>query len=149
MIKYIGGALLIAVGWIMGQSINGIYKERVKVIERFRNFVAFCESEISFFKTEMCSVIDKFREEGNKYDDLIFDPDKKSFLRSKGTTKAISDFFSQITLLDAENQKYFFADTKNKIQQILETGQKDVELKGQMAKKLLPILAIGIFILTL
>ena len=149
MIKYIGGALLIVLGWIVGQSIFFIYKDRVSLLERFSRFVSFTESEISFFRTELSTIIDKFKEKDNRYDEMIFTENKKSFVKNKMITETINGFFDQMTRLDAENQKYFFSETKNNISQWLEKGKKDVEIKGQMAKKLLPILALGIFILLL
>ena len=149
MIKYIGGALLIVLGWIVGQSIFFIYKDRVSLLERFSRFVSFTESEISFFRTELSTIIDKFKEKDNRYDEMIFTENKKSFVKNKMITETINGFFDQMTRLDAENQKYFFSETKNNILQWLEKGKRDVEIKGQMAKKLLPILALGIFILLL
>ena len=149
MIKYIGGALLIAAGWILGNTFFTIYRDRVEMLDRFQAFLSYSENEISFFKTEMKAIIEKFRKNADKYDDLIFDKEKRSFIKNKELSSTINTFFERVTLLDSENHKYFYTETKNNVAILKEKAVKDIEIKGKMAKRLLPILAVGIFILTL
>lgn len=149
IIKYIGGAVLVAIGWITGESICLIFKQRSATLERFKSFVLFCENEVTFFKTEMNMIIDKFREEKNKYDELLFDTNNKDFIITKELRVFINDFFSQVVRLDTENQKYYFAEVKRRIETFQNKARSEEKIKGQTLKKLLPILALGIFILTL
>ena len=149
MIKYIGGALIVACGWLIGRSLYSIYSDRKKIIERIESFVLFCESEIVYGKTEFLQIIDKFKQNENKFDKYIFRTENNSFYLTKETKDFLQDFTEKITSLDFETQKKYFVEAKQKIKNLEEKAEKDVLLKGRIFKRLLPVIAIGIFILLL
>ena len=105
MIKYIGGALFVAAGWLLGNSLYSVYEDRIYILERFRDFILYCESEITFYKTEMDIIIDKFRDRTNKFDEIIFNEKNKNIAVSSETSKLIKNFFCRIRTLDSESQK--------------------------------------------
>ena len=148
MIKYIAGACIISAGVIVGNSINLIYKDRICVLKRFYDFVMFCENEINFYKTEMCTIIEKFRENSHKFDKIIFEKEN-TFLIKGENALMIKNFFRQITELDSDSQKYYFSDIKTKTKRLIEEAEKDANVNGKMFKRLTPILALGITVLTL
>lgn len=149
MLKYIGGALFVAAGWLLGNSIQAVYSDRVGLLERFRDFVRYCESEINYYKTTMSDIVDKFTDKNNKFDAIIFAVDNKSLLETKETSEMIRGYFNGVKTLDSESQKGFFAETLLKTDRAIENAKRDLAIKGKMLKKLAPIAAIGIFILTL
>lgn len=149
MLKYLGGALFVAAGWLLGNSIQSVYSDRIALLERFRDFVRYCESEINYYKTAMDDIIDKFTDKNNKYDAILFDSYNKNLLVSKETAETIKGYFIGIKTLDSESQKGFFSETLMKTDRLIENAKRDLNVKGKMLKKLAPIAAIGIFILTL
>ena len=149
MIKYIGGALFVAAGWLLGNSLYSVYEDRIYILERFRDFILYCESEITFYKTEMDIIIDKFRDRTNKLDEIIFNEKNKNIAVSSETSKLIKNFFCRIRTLDSESQKGYFSEIQIEVNSLIEKATKELNLKGKMLKRLTPIAAIGIFILTL
>ena len=149
MIKYIGGALFVAAGWLLGISLYSVYEDRINILERFRDFILYCESEITFYKTEMDIIIDKFRDRTNKFDEIIFNEKNKNIAVSSETSKLIKNFFCRIRTLDSESQKGYFSEIQIEVNSLIEKATKELNLKGKMLKRLTPIAAIGIFILTL
>ena len=149
IIKLIGAAIIISAGIVLGNTLHNIYVERIKILERFMSFVIFCESEIEYYKSEMNDIIEKFRDIKFKYDDYIFNKNKKSFFITDENKKNIDIFFIDILTLDSNTQKYFFSKTKNEFTVALDKAQKDLALKGKMFKKLIPIATVGIVILIL
>lgn len=149
MIKYIGGALFVAAGWLLGNSLYSVYEDRIYILERFRDFILYCESEITFYKTEMDIIIDKFRDRTNKFDEIIFNEKNKNIAVSSETSKLIKNFFCRIRTLDSESQKGYFSEIQIEVNSLIEKATKDLNVKGKMLKRLTPIAAIGIFILTL
>lgn len=149
MIKYIGGALFVAAGWLLGNSLYSVYEDRINILERFRDFILYCESEITFYKTEMDIIIDKFRDRTNKFDEIIFNEKNKNIAVSSETSKLIKNFFCRIRTLDSESQKGYFSEIQIEVNSLIEKATKELNVKGKMLKRLTPIAAIGIFILTL
>lgn len=149
MIKYIGGALFVAAGWLLGNSLYSVYEDRIYILERFRDFILYCESEITFYKTEMDIIIDKFRDRTNKFDEIIFNEKNKNIAVSSETSKLIKNFFCRIRTLDSESQKGYFSEIQIEVNSLIEKATKELNVKGKMLKRLTPIAAIGIFILTL
>lgn len=149
MIKYIGGALFVAAGWLLGNSLYSVYEDRINILERFRDFILYCESEITFYKTEMDIIIDKFRDRTNKFDEIIFNEKNKNIAVSSETSKLIKNFFCRIRTLDSESQKGYFSEIQIEVNSLIEKATKELNIKGKMLKRLTPIAAIGIFILTL
>ncbi len=149
MIKYIGGALFVAAGWLLGNSLYSVYEDRIYILERFRDFILYCESEITFYKTEMDIIIDKFRDRTNKLDEIIFNEKNKNIAVSSETSKLIKNFFCRIRTLDSESQKGYFSEIQIEVNSLIEKATKELNVKGKMLKRLTPIAAIGIFILTL
>lgn len=149
MIKYIGGALFVAAGWLLGNSLYSVYEDRIYILERFRDFILYCESEITFYKTEMDIIIDKFRDRTNKFDEIIFNEKNKNIAVSSETSKLIKNFFCRIRTLDSESQKGYFSEIQIEVNSLIEKATKELNIKGKMLKRLTPIAAIGIFILTL
>lgn len=149
MIKYIGGALFVAAGWLLGNSLYSVYEDRIYILGRFRDFILYCESEITFYKTEMDIIIDKFRDRTNKFDEIIFNEKNKNIAVSSETSKLIKNFFCRIRTLDSESQKGYFSEIQIEVNSLIEKATKELNVKGKMLKRLTPIAAIGIFILTL
>ena len=149
MLKYIGGAMFVAAGWLLGNSIQAVYSDSVGLLERFRDFVRYCESEISYYKTAMSDIIDKFTDKNNKYDAIIFAAESKSLLMTKETSEMIKGFFNGVRTLDSDSQKCFFAEILLRTDRATENAKRDLAIKGKMLKRLAPVAAIGIFILTL
>lgn len=149
MIKYIGGALFVSAGWLLGNSLYSVYEDRIYILERFRDFILYCESEITFYKTEMDIIIDKFRDRTNKFDEIIFNEKNKNIAVSSETSKLIKNFFCRIRTLDSESQKGYFSEIQIEVNSLIEKATKELNVKGKMLKRLTPIAAIGIFILTL
>ena len=140
---------MIACGWLIGNSLSSIYRERQNLLERFNTFLLFCESEITYEKEELSTIIDKFLQEKNKFDSYIFNRNYIGIYMEKPTRTFINTFLDKISILDSETQKKYFAEAKNQIS-IMETNAlKKVNTQGKMMKKLIPVIAIGLFILTL
>lgn len=150
MIKYIGGALLVATGWLLGNAVCSVYSDRIQVLDRFREFVLFCESEINYYKTDMNAIIEKFiAASQSKYDENIFsDKFAKKFI-SKDCLCLMQSFPEKVRTLDSESLRGYIKQTLGEISFQKEKAVKNYEIKGKMIKKLLPIAAVGIFILTL
>ena len=150
MIKYIGGALLVATGWLLGKSLCSVYSDRIVVLERFYEFVTYCESEINYYKTDMDAIIEKIRTVSpSKYDKILFENDAKKTFIPKECQLVITTFPEKVRSMDSESLRGFLKETQNEVTRQKEKAKRDYEIKGKMMKKLLPIAAVGIFILTL
>lgn len=148
MLKFIAGGMLVVGGYALGNSIKKIYEDRICVLERFLDFLIYCESEITFYKNEFSIIIKNFKKEENKYDKYIFNG-KTSFIFTKKNKIVIDKFFTDIGKFDMETQMKKITDIKNIIIKAINQANNDLLLKGNTYKKLSPIIALGIFILLL
>ncbi len=150
MVKYIGGALLVATGWLLGNSLCSVYADRIHILDRFHEFVLFCESEINYYKSDMDVIIEKFRKNSpSKYDEYIFSDSLKKRFTFNARFAVVHNFTEKVRSMDSDSLRGFLAETINEITKQKEKATLDYEVKGKMLKKLLPIAAVGIFILTL
>ena len=140
---------MIICGWFTGNSLYSVYADRMRLLDRFKAFLLFCESEITYEKTELATIIERFRQDSNPYDSYIFDRDYNGIHVSKPIRTCINTFLDKISILDSETQKKFFFEVKNTVSVLETSGNKQINSQGKMLKKLLPVIAIGIFILTL
>ncbi len=157
--NFLAGVLILIACCYGGYGIDNFYKCKLTTIKDFLSFINFTLTEISYLKTSMPNVIEKYHKNYpsklSKALKTIENPqtaDNQSininFLSENEKTLILS-FIRDITRLDMAGHKAYIEDYKHKVNKITQELEKDMRTKGNLAKKLAPLLGLGIMIVIL
>jgi len=159
MLHIVAGVLIIASSVFLGYSVKNMYDLRCKIADEFFRFINFAQSEISFYRTDLKQLIEKFAEENiNELAEILTSlpepqnvkaEDIKSLHTAFSTKKLIAEFLRGISSLDKGSLDAHVETFKNYCQQDIAVLKNDVEFKGKTFKKLSPLLGIAVLILIL
>ena len=145
----VAGVLILIASAAIGAAINNMYLARVKTAEELYKYVVFSQSEISFFRTEIVAMNEKYAS-GSGNDDF------KKLLNgtsaggaAQSTAKLFNDFTWGLSKLDLSSQKEFTDTYLGFVNDEIAALKKDSEVKGKLFKRLSPVLGVAIFILVL
>lgn len=146
--KAIAGALIFAAFVILGFSLNDGYRKRVVFLNDFIKFINFSKGEIDYYQIELSDLIDKFCENNDsEFCRLLRENDKNSF--GKTEEKLLVEYINGISSLDRASLADFINYTLEKAEKELTLAENNVRLKGNMYKKLLPLVGLGLFIVVM
>lgn len=157
MLRMILGIIIFLFSIYVGILIKRNYQSRNKILEEIMDFVAFVQGEIAFFGTQINELIAKYNTlENNLLTKVLKDihiPDNCSaeayaspYLSEKNRI-LLSEFISNLTKLNSYSQKEYISNFKNKILQEMNISKQEVESKGDIYKKLSPIVGLAIAII--
>jgi len=157
MIRLILGIIIFLLSIYVGILIKRSYQNKNKILEEILDFVAFLQGEIAFFGTQINELIAKYCVlENNLLTKVLINvhiPDKCStdvyispFLSEKNRN-LLSEFINNLTKLNSYSQKEYINNFKNKILQEINISKQEVESKGDIYKKLSPIVGLAIAII--
>ena len=153
----LAGSLIFLSLTYIGFGIENYYKMKVQVFYEFLDFIDFANNEISYLKTDIISLIKKFHTNySSKFSESLLkieNPNKFSienyniFYLSNNEKQMIITFIQDTTKIDFIGQKQYFESYKNKTKKHINKIEEDKNIKGGLAKKLAPLLGIGILII--
>lgn len=157
MLRLILGIIIFLFSIYIGILIKRNYQNKNKILEEILDFVAFVQGEITFFGTQINDLIAKYcSSENNLLTKALINihiPDKclaenynSSYLSEKNKN-LLSEFIINLTKLNSYSQKEYIANFKNKILQEINVSKQEVESKGDIYKKLSPIIGLAIAII--
>lgn len=154
--NFVAGILIVIAFTYIGIGIDNFYKTKINILNEFCEFIQFAQSEICYLKTNIIEVTKKYNsiygsrlsialnEIKNpveiKAEDLrlvMFTPKEKQLFVT---------FIQEISRLDSDRQKAYAIEYKKNVKEHIESMQKEEQTKGKLAKKLAPLLGLGIMI---
>ncbi|NLL56846.1 MAG: hypothetical protein GX242_06510 [Clostridiales bacterium] len=147
MYSIIAGILIFASSIYICIAINNIYKSRCDYLMEIPRFINFCDGEIAFYKLTIEELYQKYSE--NYPNSLII----KSIISAQDNInfskeqKIVEQIIEGIKTLDRQSHKAFFHSMTDMVNLEIERAVNEVNVKGKMAKRLSPLLGLGILIL--
>lgn len=155
----LAGVLLFICCTYIGIGIERAFKLRIDFLKELSCFLSYFESEILHLKTDIPSIFDKYiAAYGGKLSEVlknVSDPtalkidDIKIAYLSAQDKQWVVDFLFGISQMSIEGQDGFLQAKRNELEKYLSDGEKDHTMKGKLAKKLAPVLGIGIMIIVM
>lgn len=152
----IGGALLFALTYV-GFGIERFYKERVKLFKEFEAFTEKAAREISFLRTDIVKLTENAAESGTVLGKLMgkiiadiksgVNPVIDSVYLSKDEAAIITGFFAGLSRCDYAAGDALCGKTLGDVRECLKKSEKQKKERGELIKKLLILLGVGILIL--
>ncbi len=144
----VAGVLILIASTILGISINNMYLARVKIAEELYKYVGFTQSEISFFRTGITEMNEKYAKT-NKNDFTRLLSGGMVHNVAQSTVKLLNDFTDGLAKLDLASQKDFTNTYLSFVNEEIAALKKESEVKGKLFKRLSPVLGIAVFIMVL
>lgn len=156
--NFVAGILIVIACTYIGIGIDGYYKAKIAVLNEFVDFIGFACAEISFMKTGIADLLAKYASKGTKLSEAlagIKNPNELQFgmqtlvCLTASEKQLITDFIKGIATLDNSSQKAFAEQCKVRLTEYLGNLEKQRGAKGMLAKKLAPLVGLGIMIIIL
>lgn len=149
MYSIVGGILIFACSIYIGVAINNIYKTRCEILSEIPRFINFCDGEIAFYKLRMEEIFAKYT---SMYPDSLImkcinNPSEN--INYKKELALIQQITDGIKTLDRSSHKAFFASMRDTVDSLTKKATRDADTIGKMAKRLAPLMGLGILILLL
>jgi hypothetical protein len=147
MYSIIAGILIFASSIYIGTAINNIYKNRCDFLMEIPRFINFCDGEIAFYKLTIEELQEKYSQlhPNSLIIKCINNPKDNINLRKEMII--IEQITDGIKLLDRQSHKAFFSSMLETVNLEIKRAINDANVKGKMAKRLSPLLGLGILIL--
>ncbi len=157
MLRLILGIIIFLFSIYVGIIIKRNYQNKDKILEEILDFATFVQGEIAFFGTQINELIAKYcKSENNLLTKVLTNvhiPDKCTkedyvcpYLNEKNKN-LLSEFIINLTKLNSYSQKEYITNFKNKILQEIKISKQEVESKGDIYKKLSPVVGLAIAII--
>jgi hypothetical protein len=147
MYSVIGGILIFISSIYIGMSISNIYKHRCELLQELPIFINFCDGEIAFYKLTIEEIFEKYQ---------LLHPDSllmlcinhpKENINYKNVITLLNGLTDGLKTLDRQSHKAFFETQRNNISVEIDKAVKDANIRGNMAKRLTPLIGLCILIL--
>lgn len=147
MYSIIAGILIFASSIYIGIAINNIYKTRCDFLLEIPRFINFCDGEIAFYKLTIEELKEKYSSLHPNSMIIKYMNNPKDNINLKREMNMIEQITDGIKLLDRQSHKAFFSSMLETVNLETERAIGDANVKGKMAKRLSPLLGLGILIL--
>lgn len=154
--NFVAGILIVIAFTYIGIGIDNFYKTKIAILSEFCEFIQFAQSEICYLKTNIIDVTKKYNLLTSTKLSLAFTEIKNPVLVkpedihmamfSAKEKQLFITFIQEISRLDSDRQKAYAVDYQKRIKDYITTLQKEEDTKGKLAKKLAPLLGLGIMI---
>ncbi|HKL73979.1 MAG TPA: hypothetical protein VJ903_03710 [Clostridia bacterium] len=147
MYSIIGGILIFGVSIYIGFAINNIYKSRCDFLYEIPLFINFCDGEIAFYNLTIEEIVEKYSQVYPNSLIMKCINNQNDNINYKNELNLIQTITEGIKSLDRQSHKAFFTSLRETVALETEKAVKDASIRGNMAKRLSPLLGLGILIL--
>ena len=151
MIKIILAIVVVLLLGYLGYGFEKYYKTRLKILNDYNKFLIFTEQETAFLKSSVTELIERFEYSSTKLKEILTKISNGEVIDciylNKDITNAIKRFLDELSKAD-----YYFKDkvilgAKNNVLELIKQAEKDQTQKGEMGRKLIILLGIGLIIM--
>ncbi len=156
--NFVAGILIVVACTYIGIGIDGYYKSKIAVLREFQDFIGFAMAEICFMKTDICGLLAKYAERQTKLSEVLIVIKNPHECAQNGLPlvcltssekQLITDFIKGIATLDINSQKAYAEQYTAKVCAYVDSLEQARNTKGKLAKKLAPLIGLGIMIIIL
>ena len=151
MIKIVLAIVIVVLLGYIGYGIEKYYKTRLKILLDYKNFIAFVRRETDFFKSNVEELIEKYDYSTEYLKALLTrvinneNYDRK-FLSKEECTK-IQSFVTELSKADYYFKNVVIKNAEELVNQMINLAEKEKIQKGELGRKLIILLGIGLIIL--
>ena len=142
----LAGTLIFIACTYIGIGIDNFYKTKVKILGEFIEFIDFTLTEINYLKTDMLAIIKKYNHtRSTKLSNALKSLNNPlnarcenfsiSYLTYEDKQQIIS-FIKDIARLDADGQKVYVEEYKQRVNSYIKYINAEQSVKGKLAKSL-------------
>ena len=151
MIKIVLAIVIVVLLGYIGYGIEKYYKTRLKILLDYKNFIAFVRRETDFFKSNVEELIEKYDYSTEYLKALLTrvinneNYDRK-FLSKEESIK-IQSFITELSKADYYFKNVVINNAEELVNQMINLAEKEKIQKGELGRKLIILLGIGLIIL--
>lgn len=151
MIKIVLAIVIVVLLGYIGYGIEKYYKTRLKILLDYKNFIAFVRRETDFFKSNVEELIEKYDYSTEYLKALLTrvinneNYDRK-FLSKEESIK-IQNFVTELSKADYYFKNVVIKNAEELVNQMINLAEKEKIQKGELGRKLIILLGIGLIIL--
>ncbi len=154
MIKIILGIIITVLCGYIGLGIEKYYKNCLKIIDDYRNFIRFAERQTEFLKTginDLISSYDYNTDELKKIlDNIVLNENNIGVKYLHATTvNEICSFITELGKSDFVTKNTVIKNALDRAEKLLLEAEKDKKQKGELSRKLIIIGGIALVLLIL
>ena len=151
MIKIVLAIVIVVLLGYIGYGIEKYYKTRLKILFDYKNFIDFVRRETDFFKSNVEELIEKYDYSTEYLKALLTrvinneNYDRK-FLSKEESIK-IQSFVTELSKADYYFKNVVINNAEELVNQMINLAEKEKIQKGELGRKLIILLGIGLIIL--
>ena len=151
MIKIVLAIVIVVLLGYIGYGIEKYYKTRLKILFDYKNFIDFVRRETDFFKSNVEELIEKYDYSTEYLKALLTrvinneNYDRK-FLSKEESIK-IQSFITELSKADYYFKNVVIKNAEELVNQMINLAEKEKIQKGELGRKLIILLGIGLIIL--
>ncbi len=151
MIKIVLAIVIVVLLGYIGYGIEKYYKTRLKILFDYKNFIDFVRRETDFFKSNVEELIEKYDYSTEYLKALLTrvinneNYDRK-FLSKEESIK-IQSFVTELSKADYYFKNVVIKNAEELVNQMINLAEKEKIQKGELGRKLIILLGIGLIIL--
>lgn len=154
MIKIVLAIIIVVLVGYLGYGIEKFYKTRLKILLDYKNFIQYAERETVFLKTSVDELIDKFESGTEELKKILTcalgnGQEKDNKILNKECKREIVGFINELSKSDFLSIKNVIATASSKCNEMVSVAEKDKVQKGELSRKLVILLGIGLIIIIL
>ena len=153
MIKLAIAIIVVALLGYLGYGIERYYKKRIRILDDYQNFIRFVKRETEFLKSDLIELVKRYDYNTNELRETlnaILDKTdvKQTFLGTR-VVKEINDFLGELAKADYYFKNQVIKNAEEIAENLLMQAKQDKSQKGELGRKLLILLGIGLIIIIL
>lgn len=151
MIKIVLSIIVVVLLGYLGYGIEKYYKIRLKILNDYKNFINYVSRETDFYKSNLIELIDKYEYNSRHLKDLLVsirdDTKIDNIFLNKSIISNINSFIRKLSIADYYFKNTIIKEANDIAEQMILIGNNDKTQKGELGRKIIILLGIGLIIL--
>ncbi len=153
MIKIAIAIVVIVLLGYLGYGVERFYKKRIRIVDDYKNFICFVKRETEFLKSDLVELVKKYEYRTNEFKEILHCLLKNEQFNQmsigKEILKEISSFLEELSKADYYFKNVVIKNAESIAENLLKRAEQDKIQKGELGRKLLILLGIGLIIIIL
>ena len=151
MLKITLAIIVVLLLGYLGYGLEKYYKIRLKILNDYNAFLTYVSKETDFYKTDILNLIKNYDYQSNQLKELLLNVLNKSKNENIFLTKEIIDkinnFINELSIADYYFKNTIIKNAREQASQMILNAEKDKSQKGELGRKMLILLGIGLIVL--
>lgn len=151
MIKITLAIIIVVLLGYLGYGLEKYYKTRLTILKDYRDFIIFTERETDFLKSNIEQIVEKYPYKSAYLQNLLTNilKNEKCDCRylNQELISSVTQFMSELSKVDYNSKNVALKNANDRAQQMISIAEKDKTQKGELGRKLIILLGIGLIIL--